>query len=82
MIQTKGDKGSWGYLNREGISIELNLNHQGTSLVLQWVRLHAPNAGAPVRSLVGELDSTCRNCVRMPQLRSPHATTKKSTCHN
>ena len=33
----------------------------GTSLVVQWLRLHAPNAGALVRSLVGELDPACCN---------------------
>ena len=44
----------------------------GTSLVVQWLRLHAPNAGVPVGSLVRELDPT-----RMPQLRSPRAATKK-----
>ena len=33
----------------------------GTSLVVQWLRLHPPNAGAQVRSLVGELDATCGN---------------------
>ena len=32
-----------------------------TSLVVQWLRLHTPNAGVTVRSLVRELDPTCRN---------------------
>ena len=36
----------------------------GTSLVVQWLRLHAPNAGGLVPSLVRELDPIC-----MPQLR-------------
>ena len=36
----------------------------GTSLVVQWVRLCAPNMGVWVQPLVGELDPTC-----MPQLR-------------
>ena len=45
-------------------------NNTGTSLVVQWVRLHAPNAGGQVQSLVGGLDPACK-----PQLRSPHATT-------
>ena len=31
----------------------------GTSLAVQWLRLHAPRAGGP--SLVAELDFTCRN---------------------
>ena len=34
---------------------------------MQWLRLHNPNAGALVQSLVGELDPTCK---------IPHATTK------
>ena len=44
----------------------------GTSLVVQWLRLRAPNAGARVRSLVWELDPTCMPQLRvcMPQLRS------------
>ena len=32
-----------------------------TSLVVQWLRFHAPKQGAWVRSLVGELDPTCCN---------------------
>ena len=35
--------------------------HIGTSLVAQWLRLQAPNAGIRVRSLVQELDSACSN---------------------
>ena len=31
----------------------------GTSLVVQWLRLPTPNAGAQVQSLVRELDLTC-----------------------
>ena len=33
----------------------------GTSLVVQWLRLHTANAGALVRSLVRELDTTCHS---------------------
>ena len=33
----------------------------GTSLVVQWLRLRSPSAGAWVQSLVRELDSTCLN---------------------
>ena len=33
----------------------------GTSLVVHWLRHHAPNAGDLVYSLVGELDPTCCN---------------------
>ena len=43
----------------------------GTSLVVQWLRLHGPNAGGLVQSLVRELDPACR-----PQLKEAHATTK------
>ena len=35
--------------------------HIGTSLVAQWLRLQAPNAGISVQSLVQELDSACSN---------------------
>ena len=38
-----------------------------TSLVVQWLRLCTPNAGARVRSLVRELDSTCHIRVYMLQ---------------
>ena len=33
----------------------------GTSLAVQWLRLHTPHLGAHVRSLVRELDLTCCN---------------------
>ena len=33
----------------------------GTSLVVQWLRFLAPNAGASVQFLVREVDSTCHN---------------------
>ena len=48
----------------------------GTSLVVQWERLHAPNAGGPVGSPVGELDPACMPQlirVRMPQLKKDPA---------
>ena len=32
---------------------------EGTSLVVQWFRLHLPMQGVPVQSLVWELMSTC-----------------------
>ena len=44
----------------------------GTSLVAQWMRLRAPNAGGPGSIPVRELDPTC-----MPQLRSLRAATKE-----
>ncbi|TEA39747.1 hypothetical protein DBR06_SOUSAS31510017, partial [Sousa chinensis] len=52
-------------------------------LVAQWLRLHAPNAGGPgsipgqgTRSHMPQLR------VRIPQQRSPHASTKEPACHN
>ena len=35
----------------------LKITVQGTSLVVQWLRLHLPMQGAWVQSLVGELRS-------------------------
>ena len=40
-----------------------NRGGSGTSLVVQWLTLHAPNAGAWVPSLVTELDPTCHTCM-------------------
>ena len=37
------------------------LKLKGTSLVIQWLRYHIPNAGAWVQSVVRELDTTCCN---------------------
>ena len=56
----------------------------GTSLVVQWIRLHAPNAGTWVQSLVREQDPTCMPQLRvhMPQLRSPSAATKEPAGRN
>ena len=36
---------------------DVNLNNSGTSLVVQWLRLHLLMQGVRVRSLVGELRS-------------------------
>ena len=59
-------------------SILLKIVTLGTSLVAQWLRLHAPNAGGPGSIPVRELDPTCMLQLRvhMPQLRSPCAATK------
>ena len=49
-----------------------------TSLVVQWVRLHTPNAGGP--GSIFDLGTRSRKPqlrVRMLQLRSPHAATKR-----
>ena len=37
----------------------LNFTNLGTSLVVQWLRLHAPMQGSWVQPLVEELDPTC-----------------------
>ena len=52
----------------------------GTSLVFQWVRPHAPNAGGPGLIPGWELDPACMPQLRvcMLQLRSLHAATKRS----
>ena len=51
---------------RESCPPELKLSkkirgRQETSLLVQWPRLHAPNAGTRVRSLAREPDPTCHN---------------------
>ena len=47
------------------------------SLVVEWSRLHAPNAKGPrVQSLVRELDPP------HARTKSSHATTKDRTCHS
>ena len=43
---------------------KLFIVYLGTFLVVQWLRIHTPNAGgsgSQVRSLVRELDPTCHN---------------------
>ncbi|TEA30144.1 hypothetical protein DBR06_SOUSAS4810005, partial [Sousa chinensis] len=48
-----------------------------TSLVVQWLRLHAPNAGGP--GLIpgrGTRSHILQLRLRMPQLKIPHAATK------
>ena len=64
----------------------LKYHLMGTSLVVQQLRLHTPNAGARVRSLV----TGTRSCMHATTERFPHATTKKilhattkdPACHN
>ncbi|TEA38501.1 hypothetical protein DBR06_SOUSAS110406, partial [Sousa chinensis] len=46
------------------------------SLIVQWLRLHAPNAGGP-GSIPGQ-----RTRSQMLQPRSPHAATKDPMCRN
>ncbi|TEA35021.1 hypothetical protein DBR06_SOUSAS9710100, partial [Sousa chinensis] len=49
----------------------------GTSLVVQWVRLRAPNAGGP-GSIPGRGTKSCMHATT----KSSHAATKKFTCCN
>ena len=56
----------------------------GTSLVVQWVRLHVPNAGG-----LGSIPGRGARSLMHAATKSPHATTrslqaatKKSTCRN
>ena len=61
-------------MNLKGIMLSERSWYQeatGTSLVVQWIKLHAPNAGGPVRSLVGELRS------HVPRL-SPRTATREA----
>ena len=48
----------------------------GTSLVVQWLSLRAPNVGGP-GSIPGQGTRS-----RMLQLKVPHAATKGPACHN
>ena len=41
--------------------VYLKIKSLGTSLVVQWVRLCSPNAGALGSILVSELDPACHN---------------------
>ena len=52
------------------IILYINYTSIGTSLVVQWVRLHAPNAGSP-GSIPGWGTRSCM-----------HAATKKPACRN
>ena len=45
----------------ESSSSNVKTHPFGISLVIQWLRLWAPNTGAQVRSLVRKLDPTCPN---------------------
>ena len=55
----------------------------GTSLVVQWLRLRAPNAGS-LGSIPGQgtRSHTLQLRVCMVQLKTPHAATKDSACPN
>ena len=47
-----------------------------SSLVVQWLRLHAPNAGG-LGSISGQGTRT-----HVPEVKTLHAATKNPTCHN
>ena len=56
--------------------------------MVQWVRLHTPNAGGP-GWIPGQGTRSCMHAAtksshapHMPQLRSPHAATKDPARHN
>ncbi|TEA30390.1 hypothetical protein DBR06_SOUSAS17710012, partial [Sousa chinensis] len=53
------------------------------SLVVQWLRLHTPNAGG-LGSIPGQGTGSHMPQLRihMPQLKILHAATKDSLCHN
>ena len=65
------------------LNITLHKGKSGTSLLVQWLRLHAPNAGGSgsipdqgTRSYTPQLRSF------MPQLKILHVPTKDPTCCN
>ena len=53
------------------------MSKTGTSLVVQWLRLHAPNAGGP-GSIPGQgtRSHMLQLSVPVQQLKMPHAATK------
>ena len=63
-----------------GISSEKSCGEEtcsGTSLVAQWLRLHAPNAGGP-----GSIPGQGTRSNMHAAAKSSHATTKEPTCRN
>ena len=65
-------EGSTGSCWREVFSLQESVRE--TSLVVQWLRLCAPNAGPwpPAQSLVRELDPTC--CTQLKRLPATNKT--------
>ena len=57
-------------LYKARITLDIKTQYGGTSLVVQWLRLCAPNAGGP-GLIPGQGTKYC-----MPQLKIPRATTK------
>ena len=80
--------------DHNGIKLEINYqNNIGRDFLGSPVGKtpHSQCRGPRFNPLVRELDPTCMPQLRvhmlqlrvcMPQLRSPHAATKKPTCHN
>ena len=58
-LENSMDRGAWQVIVR-GIA-KTNLNKEENSLMVQWLRLHAPNAGDLGSIPVGEVDPTCHN---------------------
>ena len=54
----------------------------GTTLVVQWLGNHAPNAGAQIWSLARELVPHAATKGSHATTKSSHATTKDPTCYN
>ena len=55
----------------------LKIDKEGTSLVVQLVRFHAPNAGGP-----GSIPGWGTRSHMPATTKKPAHATKKSTCHN
>ena len=51
----------WTLWHMNYISMNYLKQARGTSLVVQWLIVCAPNAGAQIQSLVRELDPICHN---------------------
>ena len=59
---TKVIEPNWSSSLLTSLMLAKEIVNIGTSLVVQWLRFLAPNAGGTrVHSLVGELDPTCSN---------------------
>lgn len=59
-----------------------NNTTQGTSMVVQCLRICLAMQGTRVWSLLGELESHIPHSDWVPQLESPSATVKVPACHN
>ena len=65
------------YQQNTNANIQFKNLFQGTSLVAQWLKLHAPNAGSP-GSIPGQGTRSCMHATT----KSLHATTKEQASHN